>query len=117
MTHLAAPSRYKRRIFRGTPPNPRKGRSPYTPFPYSPTSHCTLISCLLKSGDDCFSIIPTDVPPNYAQQRLMSNWLQVQDDLLVVGGSIRTATGIQIALVGPTGEIPGRVLVVVSASP
>ena len=33
--------------------------------------------------------------------------LQVQDDLLDIRGSVRTATGIRIALIGPSGEIPG----------
>src|SRR2546425_11584266 len=48
---------------------------------------------------------------------LMSNGHQVQDDLLVIRGSVRTTTGIRVALIGPAGEILGGVLVVVSPSP
>src|SRR5437763_3447295 len=45
------------------------------------------------------------------------NGLQVQDYLLDIRGSVWTAAGIRVALIGPSGEVPGGVLVVVSASP
>src|SRR5437763_5467988 len=41
----------------------------------------------------------------------------MQDDLLVIGSSVGATTGIRVALIGPSGEVPGGVLVVVSASP
>src|SRR5579863_907094 len=42
---------------------------------------------------------------------------QVQDYLLVIRSGVGTATGIRVALIGPAGEVPGGVLVVVSTSP
>src|SRR5438128_6551298 len=47
----------------------------------------------------------------------LRNGLQVQDHLLDIRGRVRTTTGIRVALIGPSGEVPGGVLVVVSASP
>src|SRR2546421_4743513 len=47
----------------------------------------------------------------------LRNGLQVQDYLLDIRGSVRTTAGIGVALIGPSGEVPGGVLVVVSASP
>src|SRR5215467_326739 len=41
----------------------------------------------------------------------------MQDYLLVIGSSVGTATGIGVALIGPTGEMYSGVLVVVSPSP
>src|SRR2546421_12983377 len=41
----------------------------------------------------------------------------MQDYLLDIGSSVRTTAGIRVALVRPSGEVPGGVLVVVSASP
>src|SRR5216684_1204937 len=51
------------------------------------------------------------------RQSFLRNGLQMQDYLLVIRGSVGTATGIRVALIGPTGEVPGGVLVVVSAGP
>src|SRR5712692_1985643 len=51
------------------------------------------------------------------RQSFLRNGLQMQDYLLVIRGSVGTTTGIRVALIGPTGEVPGGVLVVVSAGP
>ena len=45
------------------------------------------------------------------------NGLQVQDYLLDIRGRVRTTTGIRVALIGPSGEVPGGVFIVVSARP
>src|SRR5207253_2049643 len=47
----------------------------------------------------------------------LRNGLQVQDYLLDIRSCVRATTGIRVALIGPSGEVPGGVLVVVSASP
>src|SRR5437667_231022 len=41
----------------------------------------------------------------------------MQDYLLVIRASVRTTTRIRVILIGPAGEVLGRVLVVVSTSP
>src|SRR5579884_882320 len=47
----------------------------------------------------------------------MTRRLQVQDDLFIIRGSVRAATGVWITLIGPTCEVPSGVLVVVSTRP
>src|SRR5579871_1218035 len=47
----------------------------------------------------------------------LRNGLQVQDDLFDIGGSIGAAARIGVGRVGPAGEVPGGVLVVVRARP
>src|SRR5215469_13852369 len=85
----------------------------------SPTLHCTLFSC--QEVGMTRAIIPTELSPDQARQRgrppLPLHGLQVQDYYLVVRSSVGTATGIWVALIGPPGEVPGGVLVVISASP
>src|SRR5437763_11922285 len=90
----------------GQAPGPR----PSTTQPLVPTTNPTV------------GLFHTLVDVNWAglapaQFYVLLGGYQVQDDLLIIRGSVGAAAGVGMALVGPTGEVQSGVFVVVSASP